>query len=463
MICLFNHHFRREALSQVLFDVVLSLLATAGVYMLQIPGEASAIPATHGLSLLAGVLFINTASGLYRPVGRPSANQSLARAVLALMFALPLAYFAFSQLPVDLGNRDEMRWVTMSCVFGIIAHRLYSAHVGKKDPRSRILIFGFGPTAQLVARTITVADPNVHIVGFVPGPNESHCVVDTGKTLSDFGSASGFGSLRDRALALGVHEIVIALSERRGGSMPMRELLDCKIAGLRVSDLPTYFEKILGKIRIDQLHAGWLIFGNGFARGSARNVSKRLFDVLASCVLLALAAPFMLATAICIVLESRGSVLYRQERVGYNGRIFSVLKFRSMRTGAEKDGVPQWAAANDSRITRVGALIRRFRIDEFPQLFNVLRGDMSLVGPRPERPYFVEQLTQEIPFYAVRHCVKPGVTGWAQVCYQYGATVQDAVEKLQYDLYYVKNHSLFLDMVVLFETIGVVLWGKGAR
>jgi exopolysaccharide biosynthesis polyprenyl glycosylphosphotransferase len=171
----------------------------------------------------------------------------------------------------------------------------------------------------------------------------------------------------------------------------------------------------------------------------------------------------MLITAAAIKFESRGPILYRQERVGLNGKTFSIAKFRSMRTDAEKDGKPRWAAANDDRITRVGQLIRRLRIDELPQLLNVLRGDMSLVGPRPERPFFVDQLTQDIPFYALRHSVKPGVTGWAQVRYHYGSTVEDSQEKLQYDLYYVKNHTLFLDLVVLLETVGVVLTGKGAR
>jgi exopolysaccharide biosynthesis polyprenyl glycosylphosphotransferase len=171
----------------------------------------------------------------------------------------------------------------------------------------------------------------------------------------------------------------------------------------------------------------------------------------------------MVVTAIAIKLESPGPVFYRQERVGYNSKTFKVNKFRSMRTDAEKDGKPRWATANDDRVTRVGNLIRLVRIDELPQLFNVLSGDMSLVGPRPERPFFVEQLTNEIPYYAVRHSLKPGVTGWAQVRYQYGSTIEDSQQKLQYDLYYVKNHSLFLDFVILFETVGVVLTGKGAR
>jgi exopolysaccharide biosynthesis polyprenyl glycosylphosphotransferase len=194
-----------------------------------------------------------------------------------------------------------------------------------------------------------------------------------------------------------------------------------------------------------------------------RTLIKRLFDIVCATLLILLALPIMFVTSILILLESGGPVLYLQERVGLNGRLFSVVKFRSMRTDAEKDGTPRWASATDDRVTRVGRVIRKLRIDELPQLFSVLGGDMSLVGPRPERPYFVDKLTQELAFYAVRQSVKPGITGWAQVRYHYGASVEDSAEKLQYDLYYVKNHTLFLDLVVLFETVGVVLMGKGAQ
>lgn len=228
-------------------------------------------------------------------------------------------------------------------------------------------------------------------------------------------------------------------------------------------DLASHFEQTLGQIRLDSLYAGWLIFGDGFRQGSLRSGVKRLFDIACASILILLAFPVMLIAAVFIVLEDGFPLLYRQERVGLNGRLFNVIKFRSMRRDAEKDGKPVWARAKDNRVTRVGQIIRKLRIDELPQLFSVLKGDMSLVGPRPERPFFVDQLTKEIPFYAVRHSVKPGVTGWAQVRYHYGATVEDSAEKLQYDLYYVKNHSLFLDLVVLFETVGVVLTGKGAH
>jgi len=270
-------------------------------------------------------------------------------------------------------------------------------------------------------------------------------------------------SLSDTAHALKVDEIIVAVRERRGGALPLRELLDCKLSGVKVLDLASYFERALGQIRIDSLRVSWLIFGDGFRQSWRRSSVKRLFDIIAAAVLLLLAAPVMLLTMLLIVLEDGFSVFYRQERVGLDGRLFNVIKFRSMRKDAESDGQPRWATANDDRVTRVGRFIRKVRIDELPQLYSVLTGDMSLVGPRPERPYFVDQLTRDIPFYAVRHSVKPGVTGWAQVSYHYGSTVDDSIQKLQYDLFYVKNHSLFLDIVILFQTVGVVLTGKGAQ
>ncbi len=460
MIRLFDHYFRRQALLQILFDLGLPLFSVMAFVLLQAQGSLGAVPAaaTHGLSLAACLLLTNTASGLYQPAHGRSLNQSCARAALALLLAVPLAYVIFGLLPAGLGNRDSIRWAAIVCVFAVIGHRVHAAHAAKASPaHSRILIFGSDTPAEQVGKTLREADPRAHIVGYFPGPNETRSVIADGELLT------GRPSLRACALELRVDEIVVALTERRGGSMPLRELLDCKIGGIRVSDMSTHFEKMLGQIRIDHVRAGWLIFGDGFRQGAYRAFAKRLFDLLCATLLLTLAAPLMLVTALAIALESKGPVFYRQERVGRAGRPVRVLKFRSMRVDAEQDGRPQWAATKDVRVTRVGAVIRRFRIDEFPQLLNVLQGEMSLVGPRPERPFFVEQLTREIPYYAVRHSVKPGITGWAQVRHEYGASVADSLEKLQYDLYYVKNHSLFLDIVILFETIGVVLSGKGAR
>lgn len=460
MIRLFHHYFRRDALLQMLFDLGLPLLAVLGFVLLRSQGAPGAMPlaAAHGLTLAAGLLVINSASGLYGTAHGRTLNQSYARAALALLLALPLAYGIFSLLPADLAHRDDIRWAAMLCVAAVIGHRVQSAHAsGATRPHSRILIFGSDAPAQLVGKTLRQADPRAKIVGYFPGPNEIRSVVQAAEVVR------GRSSLKECALEMQVDEIVVALTERRGGSMPLRELLECKVGGIRVSDMATHFEKMLGQIRIEHLHPGWLIFGDGFQQGIYRSAAKRLFDILIALVLLLLAAPVMLVAVIAITLESKGPVFYRQERVGQGNLPVNVLKFRSMRVDAEKNGQPQWAAAVDSRVTRVGAVIRRFRIDELPQLLNVLKGDMSLVGPRPERPFFVEQLAQQLPYYALRHSVKPGISGWAQVRYQYGATVEDSLEKLQYDLYYVKNHSLFLDIVILFETIGVVLTGKGAR
>jgi len=309
----------------------------------------------------------------------------------------------------------------------------------------------------MVGQSLQKNDPSIELVGYFSGPQEK----DVDVSMKDIFPREL--SLTDVVRENHVDEIVVALSERRGGSMPLRELLDCKLNGIQVIDIATHFEKFLGQIHRDAVSAGWLIFGGGFKQGFVRSFVKWLFDIVGASVLLVIASPIMLVAAILIFLESGGPVLYRQERIGLNGRSFSVIKFRSMRNDAEKDGTPRWASAVDTRVTRVGKFMRKVRIDELPQLFCVLKGDMSLVGPRPERPYFVDQLTREIPYYAIRHSIKPGLTGWAQVRYHYGSSVEDTQQKLQYDLYYVKNHSWFLDLVILFETVGVVLTGKGAQ
>jgi sugar transferase (PEP-CTERM system associated) len=460
MIRIFNHYVHRVTLQRIAFDIGLIVLIILGGAMLEAESLKLVLPMAggHAVSLAAGLFVINSASGFYESTYKRSLSQSCARALFALLLALPLTYAIFSLLPADYVNREVVQWSAMVGVAAVILRRVYVAHwAAEPRSRSRVLIFGAGAAAQVVGATLRHADPNVIIVGHVPGPNEKETAVAAADLLE-----CG-GTLSQLALDLDVDEIVVALTERRSGSMPLRELLDCKLFGIKVYDIPTHFEKTLGQIRVDYLNAGWLIFGDGFNQGAWRTHIKRAFDLLCASVLLLLAAPVMLLAALLIKLESRGPVFYRQERVGVNGRAFDVIKFRSMRADAEKDGQPRWAAANDDRITRVGRVLRRLRIDELPQLLNVLKGEMSLVGPRPERPFFVEQLAQEIPYYAVRHSVKPGVTGWAQVRYQYGATVEDSIEKLQYDLYYVKNHSLFLDLLILVETVAVVLTGKGAR
>ncbi len=460
MIRIFNHYVPRAALRALIFDLGLVLVLVTLAVALSGGGIAQAVPmaGTHVISFAACLALVGSASGLYESSMHGSAARSMVRATIVLLVLLPVAYLIFGLLPADTGNLSTIQLSVMAGVAALVVRRAYLSHASSAaSTRTRILIFGAGSAARDVGETLTKNDPNADIVGFVPGPNEREAAVPAHRILP------ADDTLPAMARSFGVDEIVVALTERRSGSMPLRQLLDCKVSGIKVYDLNTHFEKTLGQIRIDYLNASWLIFGDGFNQGAWRTGVKRVFDVFCATLLLVLAAPIMVVTAVLIKLESPGPMLYRQERTGLNGRSFSIAKFRSMRNDAEKDGKPVWASANDARVTRVGAVIRKLRIDELPQLFNVLVGEMSLVGPRPERPYFVEQLTQEIPFYALRHSVKPGVTGWAQVRYPYGATVEDSQEKLQYDLYYVKNHTLFLDLVVLMETVNVVLTGKGAR
>ncbi|MBV8652069.1 MAG: TIGR03013 family PEP-CTERM/XrtA system glycosyltransferase, partial [Alphaproteobacteria bacterium] len=257
-----------------------------------------------------------------------------------------------------------------------------------------------------------------------------------------------------------VDEIVIASRDRRG--LPIDDLLDCKLKGINITEYLTFWERETGQIDLEALQPSWLFFSDGFRMDWLPILLKRLFDVVMSLIFVVLTLPVILVTALAIRLEGPGPIFYVQERVGLYGRRFKLMKFRSMSVNAESDG-PRWAANNDQRITRIGAMIRKTRIDEIPQILNVLRGDMSFIGPRPERPFFVETLTKEIPYYSERHRVKPGISGWAQINYPYGASVEDAREKLTYDLYYVKNRSLFLDFVILLQTARVVLWPEGVR
>ncbi len=460
MIKIFNHYIHRRTVLQMLLDFGLILgtvLVATGWHMPDLARAAvAALPSAVLLAIAA--LIINAALGFYQRVHNRSVAQSRARAVLSLCLILPLAYLILRVLQLGLQDQD---FVSLSVVGGLAIMLMHRVHVGHSTAQSmmrqRVLVFGTGTRAKLVGRTLQKSDPHVDLVGYYASPNEAVAEV------SAWGILSPNTSLTDIVMEQQVDEIVVALAERRGGSMPLRELLDCKLQGVRVVDMATHFEKTLGQIRLDSVSAGWLIFGDGFSQGWVRTVVKRLFDIVFAIILIVLASPVILIAAILILLESGGPILYMQERVGLNGRLFNVIKFRSMRTDAEIDGQPRWATAQDERVTRVGRILRKLRIDELPQLFSVLNGDMSLVGPRPERPYFVDKLTQELPYFAVRQSVKPGVTGWAQVRYHYGASVEDSAEKLQYDLYYVKNHTLFLDLVVLFETVGVVLTAQGAH
>lgn len=413
----------------------------------------------RGLPIALGIWGINFSLGLYGGRRRLSLGQMRVRAIMSFLCFWLIVSAVFELWPLRQPYRNSYAVMALLLTALIILGlrllgkgALLQSYTGR-----RVLIYGAGRRAQVVAQSFQRDDDSVELVGYFVGLQESAANVLVQGAL--FSGASLSEVVQNQR----INKVIVALGERRGGSMPMRELLDCKLAGIQVIDVATHFERYLGQIHLDAVSAGWLIFGDGFQQGWLRSSVKWVFDMLGAMVLLVLALPVMLLAALLIFLEDGGPIFYQQERTGLGGKVFNVIKFRSMRQDAEKNGVPQWAGAGDSRVTRIGKILRKLRIDELPQLFCVLKGDMSLVGPRPERPYFVEQLTQQIPYYAMRHSIKPGVTGWAQVCYHYGASIEDAQQKLQYDLYYVKNHSWFLDLVILFETVGVVLTGKGAQ
>ena len=322
----------------------------------------------------------------------------------------------------------------------------------------KILIVGSGNLAKHVAREILARkDFAFKILGFVdkdPGK--------IGQTVLNPKIICSYDQLCDIAERHFPTTLIVAMDDRRNG-FPLNELLTCKMRGMTIEDHSTFLEKLTGKLMVENLNPSHLIFSDGFKKSKIILTTRRLTEIFLSLAGLIILSPLILLVSIVIKMDSQGPVFFKQERVGENNRNFNVYKFRSMRSDAESHTGPVWAAENDPRITRVGRYIRKFRIDEIPQIWNVLKGDMSFIGPRPERPCFVEELTKMIPYYSQRHSVKPGITGWAQIKYSYGASVEDAMEKLKYDLYYIKNMSPFFDLSILFETVKIVLFGKGAR
>jgi sugar transferase (PEP-CTERM system associated) len=369
-------------------------------------------------------------------------------ALLVLYYAVPSTYIGRGVLAIALSLA-----VLMVFVLRLLLQRVFEAEIFKR----RVLVLGAGTNANLInSRLRRRSDRHsFFLVGFLPTGDRAVQVPDELTIRTDC-------SLLEVTQLMNVHEIVVAPDERRG-KLPMEELLVCAQRGIAVTDLPAFFEREAGKIKLSVIDPSTLVFSGGFDHSMPRRLSKRFFDLVAAGALLAVAWPAMLIVALCVWLESGSPILYRQTRVGESGASFELVKFRSMRIDAEKDGVARWANKDDDRTTRIGRFIRKTRLDELPQLFNVLRGEMSFVGPRPERPQFVNQLNEEIRYYGIRHSVKPGLTGWAQLRYPYGASVSDAEEKLKFDLFYVKNQGLAFDLMILLQTVEVVLFGRGAR
>jgi len=409
-----------------------------------------------GATLFALVMALMYAFlGLYRPVPlRAWANAGRTLTALAVGgYVTSLALRAVA----DRGYVEQLLAATVAYLaVGLVAVRCALGVMVRASPLSRVLIVGTGPEALTIAKDLKGPGRTArNVVGLYP-TSEAPVPESSGQYVF-----SRETSITDLVAWYDIQEIIVAVHEQRGGSVPMDQLLACRIRGIPVLDLAGFCERTKSEVPIDSLKSSWLVYGHGFVQGPWRTFVKRLFDIISSVILLSLLSPVMVAAMIAVRLDSPGPIFYRQARVGLRGRTFECLKFRSMRTDAEKDGVARWAVKNDPRVTRIGAFMRKTRIDELPQLLSVLQGEMSLVGPRPERPNFVAQLQEVIPFYEIRHTVKPGVTGWAQVRYHYGATMEDARRKHQFDLYYVKNNSIVLDILVLIETVSVVLFREG--
>jgi sugar transferase (PEP-CTERM system associated) len=466
MLRLFKHYVPVQILILALIDILILYGSVyLGVALRFFVGDLAGVyesqplvPKTLTAITFTTVMFVSmTVFGLYEREAIGGQWRYYVRLMMSYAAGLIVMALVFYAMPRLFLGRGAFVLTALSSMLGIVVLRgIFLRVVNREVLQRRLLILGTGSRAHQVESLMNQnGTANKFLfIGYVPlGANVSPAI-DKSRILEKN------GSLLAIATHHAVDEIVVGVRDRRGGSLPMDELLECKLEGIDVIDIPTFFEREKGHVQLDSLTPSWMVFSDGFSRSTSRALVKRLFDITASLLLLLLTAPIMAVTAIAIAIESGFPVLYRQIRVGECGQMFEILKFRSMRTDAEADGLPRWSGRNDDRVTRVGRVMRKLRIDELPQILNVLKGDMSFVGPRPERPYFVRELTKVLPYYPNRHTVKPGITGWAQIRYPAGDTVEDARQKLQFDLYYAKNHSLFLDIVILFQTMHVVLFGS---
>jgi len=400
------------------------------------------------------------AMGLYQRGVHEGEAGFIVRLGFSFMIGTALLASAFYLFPSLMMGRGILALALLFSFVGVVLLReSFSRVVGAQSQKRRVLVLGAGVNAQRIA-DLAAEERSLgfSVIGYVPLPRSQRLVADEHIIPHE-------GTLLELAVAHGVDEIVVAADDRRR-KLPVGELVDCKMSGFEVLDILTFFEKELAVVKIDLLHPSWIFLSrDGFRPGLTGLYGKRFLDLLLGSIMLSAVLPVMAVVALVSLIESgfRDPVLYHQIRVGQDGLPFRLHKFRSMRVDAEADGRPRWAEKNDARITTLGAFLRRTRLDELPQLFNVLKGQMSLVGPRPERPEFVDRLAASIPYYAERHRVKPGVTGWAQMLYPYGSDEEDAKRKLEFDLYYVKHAGVVLDLIILLQTVEVVLLGKGAR
>jgi len=458
---LFGHYFPAQFLLLTMLEF--SAFACVPMFTLPLidPAFGTPLPQWSESMVLSLVLTLSIASmGLYDSRQREGAKAVTIRLLVSFALGLIVMLLLIALLPIfTVSVSRVIAFTGISLVYSAVLRGYFYKYVDGNVLQRKVVVLGTGKRAQSIERLRRKSDKRgFDLIGFFQGAGEGVVHVDPSRLVRTD------ESLRDYCVRNSVDEIVIANDDRRG-NLPLDDLLDSRMSGVNVIEMLDFFERETEKIRLDLLRPSWLIYADGFHRNLIRSTLKRSFDLTMSSLILLLCAPLIAMTALAILIESggKGPIFYNQQRVGRNGKCFKLLKFRSMRTDAELDGIARWADKEDSRITRVGSFIRKYRLDELPQIWNIFVNDMSLVGPRPERPEFVDQLVKQNSLYRERHRVTPGLAGWAQLRYPYGASLDDSIEKLQYDLYYVKNHGVLFDFYILVQTAEVVLFNKGVR
>ncbi|MCF8708041.1 TIGR03013 family XrtA/PEP-CTERM system glycosyltransferase [Rhizorhapis sp. SPR117] len=462
MIRIFKHYIPHAVLLLALLDFALLLCAAEAGWVFRAHQIGMAVEplATRYVPLVSFAVSLQAAMiavGVYGTEALQSLRFATARLLVSVSLGVILLSVLSFVLPgMTLWRSNSLYAMGFSFLLLITVRIVLGQMISGEAFKRRLIVLGAGPRAERIRTLAEQRGSGFSIVGYV-GMN------DGPKIIPEAIDRSAIYNLADFVVRLGASEVVLALEERRN-ALPLSDLLRIKTTGVHVNDLSSFLERETGRVDLDSVNPSWFIFSDGFSAGRRlSSFAKRLFDIIASFVLLVLTAPLILIAAIIVKIDSKGPAFFRQSRVGLYGQEFQILKLRSMRQDAEVAGQAVWASENDPRVTRVGQVLRTLRIDELPQAWSVLKGEMSFVGPRPERRQFVEDLEKHMPYYAERHMVKPGITGWAQINYPYGASIEDSRHKLEYDLYYAKNYTPFLDLLILLQTLRVVLWPEGAR
>ncbi|MGL5839700.1 MAG: TIGR03013 family XrtA/PEP-CTERM system glycosyltransferase [Sphingorhabdus sp.] len=462
MIRLFKHYVPYPVLFLALVDLCLLIAAAETAWVIRANQIGMNVDYIGNriwplVTFATSVQLAAMAVGVYSPEALQSLRFAMARLLVAISLGVIfMAIMAFAMPGMTLWRSNSLYAMCLAFAYLALNRMLLGSLVGGQSFKRRLLVLGAGKRAKRIKDLEARRRSGFVVVGYI-------AMDETKRVIPEAIARDAIYNLADFVLKMGASEVVLALEERRN-ALPLQDLLRIKTTGVHVNDISSFLERETGRVDLDSVNPSWLIFSDGFSSGRRLSgIAKRLFDIVASSILLLLTLPIILLFAILVKLESRGPAFYSQKRVGLFGETFHVHKLRSMRTDAEAEGKAVWATQNDPRVTRIGKLIRMVRIDELPQSWCVLKGDMSFVGPRPERPEFVADLEAQLPYFAERHMVKPGITGWAQINFPYGASIDDARQKLEYDLYYAKNYTPFLDIVILMQTIRVILWPEGVR